>query len=130
MAKVLVSYLERKQVFEVPSDIEDDISYRTSKVMKEFTFDTNVNLEVTFQKYDEEWDDYLDVGKDYKVETKDRLSAVITPRLADTSLGGQFPAASTAEVVYYVNYASLIPHLSLSCSGSLQHNTHFKKKRI
>ena len=53
--KVLVLYLERT-VFEVPSSVEDDISYLTSEVPKGFTFNTNVNLEVTFQKYDKDWE--------------------------------------------------------------------------
>ena len=98
--KVLVSYLERKQVFEIPSTIEDDIAYLTSEVLKGFTFDTNVNLKVTFQKYDEDWDEYLDVSKDYKVKEKDRLKAVVTPSLTDTTLGGQSfsPAGSTTKV--------------------------------
>lgn len=53
--KVLILYLESK-VFEVPSSVEDDIP--TSKVPKGFTFNTNVNLEVMFQKYDKDWMEY------------------------------------------------------------------------
>lgn len=98
--KVFVSYLERKQVFEVSSTVEDDIAHLTTEVLKGFTFDTNVNLDVTFQKYDEDWDEYLDVSKTYKVKEKDRLKAVVIPSLTDTTLGGQsfLPSTSTDEV--------------------------------
>ena len=44
---VLVSYLERNQVFEVPSMVEDNIAHLTNEVLKSFTFGTSVNLEVT-----------------------------------------------------------------------------------
>ena len=79
-----MSYLERNKVFEIPGAVENDIAYLTSQVLKgfNFTFDTNVNLEVTFQKYDKDWDAYLDVEKDYQV---DRLKAVVTPSLTDTN---------------------------------------------
>ena len=72
--KVLVSYLERNKIFEIPGTVKNEIAYLTSQVLKgfNFTFDTNVNLEVTFQKYDKDWDKYLDVEKDYQVEDKDR----------------------------------------------------------
>ena len=39
--------LERNQVFEVPSTVEDNIVYLTSEVLISFTFGTNVNLKVT-----------------------------------------------------------------------------------
>ena len=97
--KVPVSFLERKQVFEVPNIIEDDLSYLTSEVLKGFTFNTNVNLEVTFQKYDKDWDEYLDVSKDYRVEDKDRLKAVVTSSITDTTLGSQ--SFSTTEVQFH-----------------------------
>ena len=93
---VLVSYLERKQVFKVPNTIEDDILYLKSEVLKGFTFGTNVNLEVTFQKYDKEWEDFVDVPEDYRVAEKDRLKAVVTPSLIDVNLAS--PVPSTIEV--------------------------------
>ena len=114
--------------------------YRTSHLR---FWNTSVNLEVTFQNYDEKWDDYLDVGKNYKVERKDRLNAVVSPRLADTSLGGQSPAASTAEVVMPVLLAFfLTPPLSfllrfpptwhdMTWHDMTWHDTHFiKTERI
>ena len=114
--KVLVSYLERKQVFEIPSSVEDDISYLTSEVLKGFTFDMNVNLEVTFQKYDEDWEEYLDVSKDYKVEEKDRLKAVVMPSLTDTTVGGQSSSsqASITEVHLSLSFSLSFPPLFLS----------------
>ena len=35
--KVLVSYLERKEVFEVPHCVENDIEHLTAEVLKGFT---------------------------------------------------------------------------------------------
>ena len=59
-----MSYLERKQVFEVPSTIEDDISYLREKVLEEFTVEASANLEVSLQKYDEDWDEESCAGLD------------------------------------------------------------------
>ena len=40
---------------------------------------------MTFHKYDKEWD--LQLTRTTKVEDRDRLKAVVTPSLADTSRG-------------------------------------------
>ena len=39
--KVLVSYLDRNKVFDIPNDIENDIEYLTAECLKAFRFETN-----------------------------------------------------------------------------------------
>ena len=102
-------------MFEIPSSV-DDISYLTLEVLKGFTFDTNVNLEVMFQKYDEDWEAYLDVSKDYKVEEKDRLKAVVTPSLTDTTVGGQSSSSQASITEVHLSFSPLSIPLILSLS--------------
>lgn len=108
---VLISYLERNKVFKVPNTVEDDSEFLKSEVLQGFKFGTNVNLEVTFQKYDEEWEDYVDVSEDYKVIEKDRLKAVVTPCLMDLNQSLSVSPAtsnSTLEVHKVIRYFMLL----------------------
>ena len=76
-------------MFEVPST---SLSHLKTKVLEEFnTAETNANLQVTFQKYDEDWGEYLDVSKTYRVKDKERLKVVVRTSLTDSAdaLGGQ-----------------------------------------
>ncbi len=122
MAMVLISYLERKKVFKVPNNIENDIAYLKSEVLEGFDFGTNVNLDVTFQKYDEEWEDFVDVARDFKVANKDRLKAVVTPCLIDMSQPAS-PTPSTSGSTLEVHKARqsrfLVSHQPPACDKSM-----------
>ena len=43
-----------------------------------------MNLRVTFQKYDSDWECFVDLEEGYAVVHKDKLKAVITPLLRDS----------------------------------------------
>ena len=53
---------------------------------REFKFQANVNLDITFQRFDKDWDEYIEVGIGCKLEHKAKLKAVVTPLLTSTEV--------------------------------------------
>ena len=87
---ILVTYLERNKVLKIPSlDANitkvSDIILLMDDFKKEFKFDCNVRLEITFQKFDSEWGEYVDLDEGSTLEHKDKLNAVVTPMLTTPS---------------------------------------------
>ncbi len=78
---VLVSYLERNKIIRIPSSINDELAYLKKEFKKSFSFGENVNLDITFQKFDSEWDQYIDLESPVVFIDKDKLKAVVTPLL-------------------------------------------------
>jgi hypothetical protein len=79
---VLVSYLERKKVFTLSTSVPNQLELLKDRFRKEFKFEHNVNLDISFQRYDPEWDDHVDLDKDSVLQEKEKLKAVVTPILA------------------------------------------------
>ena len=65
---VLVSYLDR------PSGL-DDLQFLESEFKTSFSFQKNVRLCVTFQRYDKDWEEYVDLEPTDIIENKDKLRA-------------------------------------------------------
>ena len=76
---VLVSYLERNKVIRIPeSKKENDIDYLAKEFKKVFAFDRNVNILLTFQKFDQDWNEYIDLDDDSVLCNKDKIKAVVS----------------------------------------------------
>lgn len=59
---VLVCYSDRKKVFKIdPKKQMSDIEFLTMEFKKEFSFETQVNVSVTFQRFDPEWGESVDL---------------------------------------------------------------------
>ena len=84
---VLISYLDRNKAFTIPDNKKVyDVEYLRGEFIKAFSFHSqNVNIEITFQKYDTEWDAYVDLEDDSSVDHKDKLKAVVMPVLRESS---------------------------------------------
>jgi len=82
---VLVTYLERNKVLKVPPNHEytSDIGYLESAFRTEFSFEQAVNLTITFQKFDEDWNEYIDLEADAILQHKDKVKAVVSAKLVD-----------------------------------------------
>ena len=93
MAKVvLVSHLERNKKISIPQHkSEGDMEYLRREFLKHFFFEKNVKLQITFQHFDPEWEEYVDLEEDAVVHHKDKLKAIVTPRLSDSA-----PTTSTS----------------------------------
>ena len=48
-------------------------------------FGSNVNLLVTFQKFDKDWGEYINLEIPAVLSDKDKLKAVVTPLLVDST---------------------------------------------
>ena len=84
---VLISYLDRNKAFSIPDNKDVyDVEYLRGEFIKAFSFHSrNVNIEITFQKYDGEWDAYVDLEDDSTVDHRDKLKAVVMPLLRESS---------------------------------------------
>ena len=83
---VLVSYNNSNKVVKLP-DIETkaELSYLVKECKKMFKFGANVNLNVTFQRYDPDWDAYVDIDEDFVLQKKDKLNMIVLPLLTDST---------------------------------------------
>ena len=79
--KVLVSYFDRNKVIDIPKNCEGDVKYVTSEFKRIFSFEDCVNLVVVLQKFDPEWDTYVDLEETDVLENRDKLKAVVMPIL-------------------------------------------------
>lgn len=79
---VLVTYLERNKILKIPvSSKTGELKFLEKEFRNEFKFESNVNLLITFQRFDGEWDEYVDLDEDCALAHKDKLKAVVSPML-------------------------------------------------
>ena len=62
----------------------DDLQFFESE-FKTFSFHKNVRLCVTFQRYDKDWEEYVDLEPTDIIENKDKLRTVVSPLLEESS---------------------------------------------
>ena len=55
-----------------------DVAFVTQEFQKEFSFESNVNIIVKFQRFDPEWGEYVDLEPDSDLNHKDKIIAVVT----------------------------------------------------
>lgn len=76
--KVLVSYKERNQVFTLEGNDEvnrlEELKRKTSE-----KFHISNDQEIQVQKYDAEWDSFIDIENDDAISDRDRLKLVTLP---------------------------------------------------
>ena len=81
MAKrVLLSYLERNKIVDIPERKEEnDVQYMKNEFLNIFNLIDDVTVDdVFFQKFDEEWDAFIDLEDDDELNDKDKVKAVVT----------------------------------------------------
>ena len=77
----MVSYNELNKVIKLAGD-------STVKLLKEecvslFKFGVNIKLDLVFQRYDPEWDAFVDLFDDEILKHKDKFKMVVQPLLRD-----------------------------------------------
>ena len=91
---VLVSYLEKNKVFKLEENpAGGDVASLKKEFIIQFKFEPNVRLDITFQRFDPDWDCFVDLDEDAEIHHKDQLKAVVTPLLVQET-----PCPSEAEV--------------------------------
>lgn len=102
MKSVLVTYSERNKVFRIPKSIEfPDLIYLEKEFKKEFKFQPNINLEISFQRFEKDWEEFVEVDKDCTLNDKEKLKAVVTPLLV-TDVSSQSDVCQI--IIIYVYY--------------------------
>lgn len=82
MKSILVSFLERNKVIRCPADSEEgDVSFLKREFRKQLSFEKHVAIDVTFQRFDSEWEEYVDLDDDETVSNKEKLKVVVTSKL-------------------------------------------------
>ena len=83
--KVLLSYMDRNKPICIPDHVEESVSFLKQEFMKNFNFSSNVKLNIVLQKFDEEWDAFVDLEDDAVIAHKEKLKVVVTPLLTDAA---------------------------------------------
>ena len=99
MKVVLVSYCDSNKKIAIPSG-ENDINYLTEECRKQFSFGCNVNVKLTFQKFDPDWDCFVDLDDSYVATSKDKLKLLVTPLLQDNFPTPKSSAVSVSDQRY------------------------------
>ena len=101
MAKkqILVSYNESNKLIKVsPSQTGTNLEVQIlrEECMKLFKFYSNVSLDIFFQKYDADWDAWIDIDDNYAFDSKEKLKVVVQPILS-----GTVKSTSESEVSFF-----------------------------
>ena len=80
---VLLSYLENNKKITIPANTaKSDLEYLREVFLTSFKFEPNVQLDITIQRFDKDFDEFVDLEGDDEVCHKEKLKAVVTPILA------------------------------------------------
>lgn len=113
---VLVSYLERNKKIEIPDSKSrrlSDVQYIESVFKSVFSFDRNVKLCITLQRFDTEWNEFVDLEVGDEINHKDKLKAVVSPLLNTTFEASSVSvSAITPSPSYQIPSDSMSPRMS------------------
>ena len=87
-----------------------DVSFLDLEFRKEFAVEANVNLVVTFQRFDPQWNETVDLDEAAVINNKDKLTALVTPILVTPTVTS--PDESPLEVgiciCLYLRYSVIV----------------------
>jgi len=75
MKRILVAFLGRKKVLAIPQ--EEGVASLRGEFRFAFGEDSTGSV-VTFQRYNNEFEDYIDLDSDEEIVNKEKLQAVVT----------------------------------------------------
>lgn len=97
---VLISFSESNKKVVIPSVTHvNDLEYLRRICLTKFNFQSspNVRIELTLQKYDTDWETFVDLDDDYIAEDRDKLKLLVSPSLTD-AFSGASESGSTCTV--------------------------------
>ena len=92
--RVLLCYLQKNKVVTIPEGVSD-IAHLEKEFIKNFFFDSNVSVSIGFQRYDPEWEEYIELDADTVLSDKEKLKVVVTSRIVS-------PASVDVDVMFSV----------------------------
>ena len=60
---------------------ETDVQYLESQFRRAFSYHGNVSVSVSFQKFDADWNEYVELDENSRIANRDKLKVVVSPRL-------------------------------------------------
>ena len=73
----MLSYLERNKIIKVPETFEgNELKYLEEEIWKNFSYQGNLTICISFHKFDADWDDYIEVEKGTAIDNKDKLKVM------------------------------------------------------
>lgn len=80
---VLMSYQQRNKIVKIPEGVPN-VDYLQEQFMEHFSIDIPVGSSLSFQRFDREWEEYVELDTEAVLGEKERLRVIIIQR--DTSL--------------------------------------------
>ena len=96
MAKnVLLSYLEPKKVFKLPYNKEGtDLDCIKGQFIKCFSFERNVGLCLSFQRWDDDWEESIEIDDSDIITDKMKIKVVVMP-IMNTPVSSDYQVITT-----------------------------------
>ena len=78
----MLSYLDRNKLVKIPENFQgNELAYLEEEFRKNFSYQGNVSICISFHKFDTEWDDFIEVERDTAINNKDKLKVIVTSQL-------------------------------------------------
>ena len=104
---VLVSYQQRNKVIQIPeTKQESDIEFLTKEFKRAFALGEAVDI-ITFQMFDKEWDEYVDLDDNSPIRDKDKVKVVLTSAVVEETPSTS-SASSDIRSIMRVSWLSII----------------------
>ena len=79
---ILLTYQEnRKKVVIPPAEKDSELAYLESTFQKLFHFEKQVNLAISFQRFDRDFEEFVDLEESEELHHLEKLNVVVTPAL-------------------------------------------------
>ena len=103
---VLLRFKENRKKVVIPeAKPTSDLQFLESSFRKLFKFEQQINLAISFQRFDETFDELVDLEEGDLVQNREKLNVVVTPILITP------PAVSDMYIrIIYTNEASTLQH--------------------
>lgn len=60
---------------------ESDLMFLDNAFRHLFSYSNNVSIIVSFQRFDSEWNEYIELSEDDMIQHRDKLKAVVIPAI-------------------------------------------------
>uniref|UniRef100_A0A1X7T5M6 PB1 domain-containing protein n=1 Tax=Amphimedon queenslandica TaxID=400682 RepID=A0A1X7T5M6_AMPQE len=93
---VLLSYMDRNRLVKIPEEKEgSDLSFLEKDFRKEFSYQGNIHIKITFQRFNEDWKEYIDLDNDEHVFSMEKLKVIVSPILKTPATTNNSPVNQT-----------------------------------
>ena len=96
---VLLCYQERKKKIAIAAEAaQNELDYLKGEFLKSFGLLQSVKVhQITLQRFDSEWNEYVDVEEEDVLQNKDKLKVLVSPCVLDTAPGSSVVSVASCE---------------------------------